>query len=155
MTHGEEKARRDSRVAEMIAATGYERGDSRAPVFGERIMGIWAGESNPHRIGRYVETKRRTGRLNPGVWYRLTDGRGGFWEYEASQTLFVPDSPTEETNQDGGRSSEPSEQARFGTAARAPSSAQPTLETFSVDPAPDAAAPTVPSGQVGFVTVTR
>lgn len=98
MTYGEEKTRRDARMAEMIAATGYERGDSRAPVFGEKIMGIWAGESNPQRWGRYVETIRRTGRLNPGVWYRLTDGHGSFWQYEASQTLFVPEQPTQETS---------------------------------------------------------
>jgi hypothetical protein len=97
MTHGEEKARRDARMAEMIAATGFERGDSRPPVFGEQIMGVWAGESNPQRVGKYVETRRRTGRLNPGVWYRLTDGRGSFWEYEASQTLFVPTRPAPET----------------------------------------------------------
>lgn len=97
MTYGEERARREARMAEMIAATGYERGDSRSPIFGEQIMGIWAGESNPQRVGRYVETRRRTGRLNPGVWYRLTDGRGSFWEYEASQTLFVPVQSTQET----------------------------------------------------------
>lgn len=97
MTYGEEKARRDARMAEMIAATGFERGDSRPPVFGEQIMGVWAGESNPQRVGKYVETRRRTGRLNPGVWYRLTDGRGSFWEYEASQTLFVPTRPAPET----------------------------------------------------------
>jgi hypothetical protein len=97
MTYGEERARRDARMAEMIAATGYERGDSRTPIFGEQIMGIWASETNPQRVGRYVETIRQTGRLNPGVWYRLTDGRGRFWKYEASQTLFVPAQPTQET----------------------------------------------------------
>lgn len=90
MTYGEERERRAARMAEAIAQTGYERGDSRPPKFGERIMGIWAGEQNPQRIGRYVETVRRTGRLNPGTWYRLTDGKGKFWSYEASQTLFVP-----------------------------------------------------------------
>lgn len=90
MTYGEEKARRQQRMAEAIAETGYERGDSRAPRFGESIMGIWASEDNPIRIGQYVETRRRTGRLNPGTWYRLTNGKGKFWEFEASQTLFVP-----------------------------------------------------------------
>lgn len=90
MTFASERERRDARMNEALAETGYERGDSRTPMFGERIMGIWAGEQNPHRIGRYVETKRRTGRMNPGTWYRLTDGKGNFWEYEASQTLFVP-----------------------------------------------------------------
>lgn len=100
MTHGEERARRDARMTEMIAATGYERGDLRVPIFGEQIMGIWASETNPQRVGRYVETIRRTGRLNPGVWYRLTDGRGRFWMYEASQTLFVPTQPAQETRGD-------------------------------------------------------
>lgn len=64
-------------------------GDARNPKFGEWIRGIWASERNPQRDGMYVETKRRTGMVNPGVWYRLTDGRGKFWEYEAKDTLFL------------------------------------------------------------------
>ena len=87
--YGEEKERREQRMAEMVAKTGYERGDSRAPIFGEAIMGIWASKENPIRIGQYVETRRRTGKLNPGTYYRLTDGKGKFWEFEANQTLFV------------------------------------------------------------------
>ena len=89
LNHESERERREKRMAEAVAKTGYERGDSRPPKFGERIMGIWAGQENPIRIGMYVETIRRTGRLNPGTWYRLTDGKGRFWSFEASQTLFV------------------------------------------------------------------
>lgn len=90
MTYDSDREKRNRRIAEMSAATGYERADSRPPKFGELIMGIWASEDNPQRIGRYVETIRRSGRLNPGTWYRLTDGKGHFWSYEADQTLFVP-----------------------------------------------------------------
>jgi len=62
---------------------------SRQPKLGEWLRGIYASESNPIRDGMYVETIRRTGRLNPGVWYRLTDGKGKFWEFEAKNTVFL------------------------------------------------------------------
>ena len=64
-------------------------GDSRSPVFGEPIRGIWASSDNPIRDGFYVETVRRTGRLNPGVWYKLTDKHGKFWSFLASETVFL------------------------------------------------------------------
>jgi hypothetical protein len=57
------------------------------PVFGEWFRGIWAGENNPLRDGRYVRTIRRTGRCNPGTFYELTDGKGRFWQFEAKETL--------------------------------------------------------------------
>ena len=53
------------------------------PKFGEWLRGIYASESNPHRDGMYVRTIRRTGRLNPGVHYEVTDGNGKFWQYPA------------------------------------------------------------------------
>ena len=53
------------------------------PKFGEWLRGIYASESNPHRDGMYVRTIRRTGRLNPGVHYEVTDGNGLFWQYPA------------------------------------------------------------------------
>jgi hypothetical protein len=69
-------------------------GDSRKPVFGEWLRGIWAGDKNPHRDGQYVRTIRRTGRFNPGTFYELTNGRGAFWEYPAESTVFIlPPSP--------------------------------------------------------------
>lgn len=65
-------------------------GNSRAPKFGEWMRGVWASERNPQRDGMYVETIVRTGRFNAGTWYRLTDGNGRFWEYQASSTIFLP-----------------------------------------------------------------
>lgn len=49
-------------------------------VFGRTtITNPHASEDNPQRSGVYVETVRRTGRLNAGVHYRVTDGEGEFW----------------------------------------------------------------------------
>ena len=53
------------------------------PAFGEWLRGIYASESNPLREGMYVRTIRRTGKLNPGVHYEVTDGNGKFWQYPA------------------------------------------------------------------------
>lgn len=64
----------------MSADLPFRRSD--APQFGEWFTGIWASPGNPHRHGMYVETIRRSGRMNPGVHYRLTDGKGSFWEYK-------------------------------------------------------------------------
>lgn len=71
------------------AQAGLPRGDTRSPVFGEWMRGIWASESNPIRDGMYVETIRRTGRVNRGTFYRLTDGKGKFWEFDAKSTVFL------------------------------------------------------------------
>lgn len=64
-------------------------GNERKPVFGEWMRGIYAGIKNPLRDGMYVETIRRSGRVNHGTWYRLTDGKGNFWEYESRDTVFL------------------------------------------------------------------
>jgi hypothetical protein len=66
-----------------------ERGNTRAPKFGEWMRGVWASKRNPHRDGMFVRTVRRTGRMNPGTWHELTDGKGNFWQYEASSTVFL------------------------------------------------------------------
>lgn len=56
------------------------------PKFGDWIRGNFASEENPQRDGMYVRTIRRTGFTNPGKWYELTDGKGKFWQYLASET---------------------------------------------------------------------
>lgn len=65
----------------------------RTPKYGDRLRGIHASESNPQRDGFYVETVRRTGRMNAGKSYRLTDGKGHFWEYPAESTEPVDATP--------------------------------------------------------------
>lgn len=67
----------------------FPNGTTRKPVFGEPMRGIWASESNPQRDGFYVATIRRTGRMNPGTFYRMTDGKGNFWNYPVKSTVFL------------------------------------------------------------------
>ena len=61
----------------------------RKPKFGEWLRGIYAGEKNPKRDGMYVETINGHGRRDPGKYYRLTDGKGMFWEYPADSVEFI------------------------------------------------------------------
>jgi hypothetical protein len=90
MTNGESDARHAEVLAEALACPGTGPvGDSRTPMFGDWLRGIWAGSANPQRDGRYVRTVRRTGRMNPGTFYELTDGRGSFWQYPATSTVFI------------------------------------------------------------------
>ena len=67
------------------------------PKFGEWLRGIYASESNPQRDGMYVRTIRRTGRMNPGTFYELTDGNGRFWQYPAQsvERVAAPQPPAE------------------------------------------------------------
>lgn len=53
------------------------------PKFGDLLENGWAGEGNPRRIGIFVRTLIRTGRLNPGRYFVMTDGKGDFWEQGA------------------------------------------------------------------------
>jgi hypothetical protein len=69
------------------------RGNTRKPKFGEWMRGVWASERNPQRDGMYVKTVRRTGRLNPGTWFELTDGKGTFYQYLSSETVFIDQPP--------------------------------------------------------------
>jgi hypothetical protein len=83
------KEARDRAIAIASEGGRLAVGDTRKPKFGEKIRGIWAGDDNPIRDGMYVETIRRTGRVNRGIWYRLTNGKGKFWEFEAKDTVFL------------------------------------------------------------------
>lgn len=62
----------------------------RKPRFGDWLRGIYASATNPHRDGMFVEVIRRQGRLNPGVYYRCTDGKGNFWEYPRENVVPIP-----------------------------------------------------------------
>ncbi len=65
------------------------------PVFGQRIRLIHASEKNPHREGIFVEMKRiPRGRINPGIHYRMTDGKGDFWEAPPSACEILSTNPT-------------------------------------------------------------
>jgi hypothetical protein len=55
------------------------------PRFGDLIENGWASTENPHRFGTFVRAGRRTGRLNPGPYWELTDRNGTFWETSCAE----------------------------------------------------------------------
>jgi hypothetical protein len=68
-----------------------------APQFGDTVENGWASEDNPTRVGLFVREGRRTGRLNRGRYWEITDGNGKFWELSptgdhkiAVRTKYVP-----------------------------------------------------------------
>lgn len=63
--------------------------EKRQPKLGDWMRGIYASVGNPIRDGMYVETIVRTGRLNHGKFYRLTNGNGKFWMFPAEGTIFL------------------------------------------------------------------
>ena len=54
------------------------------PKYGDRVVNTCAGDRNPHKFGIFVEVRRYNRRVNGGTWYRLTDGKGDFWEVDPS-----------------------------------------------------------------------
>lgn len=64
------------------------------PTFGDQVEGIHAAAENPQKFGTFVEAIRRTGRFNKGVFYRVTDECGAFWEYPAESCIVHRRKPT-------------------------------------------------------------
>ncbi len=60
--------------------TDLRRRSIPTPKFGATVTNHFASEDNPTRVGIFVRSGRRNGRMNPGVWWELTDGRGKFWQ---------------------------------------------------------------------------
>lgn len=52
------------------------------PSFGDGIENGYASEDNPTRRGFFVRAFKRTGRMNPGLTWEITDGAGKFWEVQ-------------------------------------------------------------------------
>lgn len=50
------------------------------PRFGDIIENGWASEDSPIRVGFFVREGRRTGRMNPGRYFEVTNGNGRLWE---------------------------------------------------------------------------
>ena len=48
--------------------------------FGDIVINHWASENNPIREVFVVGKKHRSGRVNPGPYLEVTDGKGKFWE---------------------------------------------------------------------------
>jgi hypothetical protein len=61
----------------------------RKPKFGDLMCNLWAGDTNPNKFGMFVRQRRVTGRMNPGLWFELTDGSGKFWETNGEATVFA------------------------------------------------------------------
>lgn len=76
--------------------------EGRSPKFGDRMRGIHASESNPIRDGFYIKTVRRTGSMNKGTFYQLTNGKGKFWEYPAESVVFLDENWEPTTTVAGG-----------------------------------------------------
>ena len=75
----------------MLAKLPEEKETGSTPKFGQaRIISIHASVDNPHKIGIFVEVIRRRGRMNPGKHYRVTDGKGDFWEVPEENALIGP-----------------------------------------------------------------
>lgn len=50
------------------------------PKLGAIVTNRLASTGNPTRTGYFIRAGRTTGRMNPGVWWEITDGRGRFWK---------------------------------------------------------------------------
>lgn len=61
----------------------------RKPEFGDLMMNPWAGDANPRHIANFVREIRKTGRVNPGLWYEMTDRNGNFWEVGGNTMIFL------------------------------------------------------------------
>jgi len=77
--------RRQAEMKVMIANIN----NGRKPEFGDALLNPWAGEGNPHRIGYYISQFRRSGRCNPGHFYKLTDKKGHLWDSWSHNLVFV------------------------------------------------------------------
>lgn len=49
-------------------------------VFGQTVINPWAARSNPTRVSFFIRKIHRSGRMNPGIWYECTDGKGKVWQ---------------------------------------------------------------------------
>ena len=54
----------------------------KTPAFGDLVENGWASEDNPTRRGYFVRSFKRSGRMNPGVTWEITDKKGKFWELQ-------------------------------------------------------------------------
>ncbi|OON35631.1 hypothetical protein BTJ39_22415 [Izhakiella australiensis] len=65
--------------------------NGRNPEFGDRMRNLVAGQDNPRRDAYFVKVKKLTGRLNPGIWYTMTDRNGNVWDSCPKGLIFIDD----------------------------------------------------------------
>jgi len=81
-----------------------------SPSFGDVVENGYASEDNPTRRGFFVRAFKRTGRMNPGLTWEITDKLGKFWEIQPAiigeRLTVVPAARSEAqpSGYDGGKS---------------------------------------------------
>ena len=64
--------------------------DQMTPCFAARVENLVTSPKNPHRFGLFVKTIRIPhGRMNAGLWWELTDGKGDFWQTDPANLRVV------------------------------------------------------------------
>lgn len=63
------------------------------PYFGESLVNQSASTNNPRRVAFYVRTVCRSGRLNPGTFYEMTNKEGEFWLVDKGSFDTCPAAP--------------------------------------------------------------
>lgn len=68
------------------------------PKFGDLIENGYASEDNPTRRGYFVRAFRRTGKLNAGLTWEVTDRKGKFWTLpvHGNDRLIVTPAPDQD-----------------------------------------------------------
>lgn len=77
-------------VVEIHKVAEQQR-NGRKPQFGDKMRNLVASEENPRRDAYFVKEKRVTGRMNPGIWYTMTDKKGNFWDSCPKGLIFIED----------------------------------------------------------------
>ncbi|MFP5513276.1 MAG: hypothetical protein ACLGJC_09370, partial [Alphaproteobacteria bacterium] len=62
--------------------------------FGDRIEMIAASHDNPHKFGFFIRRIHRSGRMNPGAFFEVTDGNGEVWFTPPDNVRAAPASPS-------------------------------------------------------------
>lgn len=74
-----------------------------APVFGQRINCVHASDDNPNKFGYFVRAFRRVGKMNPGLYWQCTDGKGYLWEIESKYAAIAGEPPVLENLRNRGK----------------------------------------------------
>ncbi len=59
------------------------------PKFGDVVTNVHVTNTSPWHRMTFVEVIRRRGRLNHGIWYRCTDGKGRFAEFQPDAIKLI------------------------------------------------------------------
>lgn len=63
------------------------------PKFGDLLRNTAASERNPHRDAIFIRKVRTTGRMNRGLWYEMTDGKGKVWNMDPHYLVYITPTP--------------------------------------------------------------